>query len=285
MKSENCWLRRYNEAEKWLLSRIEQLEARSSDIKLLPSVLTDNNQARDRLRDQFDGISKLSKNYHRHDNIEILEGIFEVIANPAKNEPDIVRFTDIIKVISGSMNIYVTKLLSSNAADALTVHFEVRDIDEMPMDFVVFEAPELGEQSKSCVIVFLSPLVAGSRTDTVTIVQEQKVFGIMEPLFIWRRLLGDGERSGTDRAEVRNPAWRAQVVCRACSRRWNLGTDAYLAARRDGAGWFAQPTAQSSEVRSGIKGLPPDFRVYSRMAKDVVRGEAFRVIYRTAKVK
>ena len=285
IKSENCWMRRYVEAKEWLLSRVKQISTTAADIQLLPSVLSDNDQAKERLRSQFHGISKLATHYHRHDNIEILEGIFEVISHLRGNdiaiEPDLVRFTDVIKVKSGSLNVYVTKLFSSNATDALTVHFEVLDVDQRSIDFVVFEAPELGQQSKVCVIVFLSPLIANTRNDTVTIVQEQKVFGVMDPLFSSGEdylLTGSDQAPIARRLEIRLgiPKSFGDLALEdgTPDRMRTLPLDNVAMAELD------KPTVVSSDTRSGIRGLPAGFEVFSRMALNVQRGEALRIIYR-----
>jgi predicted acylesterase/phospholipase RssA len=289
IKSENCWERRYNEARNWLSSRIAQLSTNAADIQLLPSVLTDNEQAKERLRSHFHGISKLAKCYHRHDNIEIINGVFEVIShvkgNDAAAEPDLVRFTDVIKATSGSLNVYVTKLLSSNATHALTVHFEVLDVDQAPMDFVVFEAPELGEQSKVCVIIFLSPLVAGARHDTVTVIQEQKVFGVMEPLFLSGEdylLTGSDQAPIAKKLEIRlgiPKSFGGLVLEDGTSERMRtLPLDNVAMAELD------KQTVMSTEGGSGIRGLPAGFEVFSRTATNVRRGEALRIIYRRKRV-
>jgi predicted acylesterase/phospholipase RssA len=289
IKSENCWMRRYNEAKDWLAGRVTQLATSAADIQLLPSVLTDNVEAKERLRSHFDGISKLATHYHRHDNIEIVDGVFEVISHVegsgASEAPDLVRFTDVIKVTSGSINVYVTKLFSSNATDALTVHFEVLDVDQMPMDFVVFEAPGLGQQSKVCVIVFLSPLVAGTRHETVTIIQEQKVFGVMEPLFSSGEdylLTGSDQAPIAQKLEIRLgiPKSFGDLVLEdgTPDKMRTLRLDNVAMAELD------KQTVTSTDVRSGIRGLPAGFEVFSRMATNVRRGEALRIIYRKKRV-
>jgi hypothetical protein len=291
MKSENCWLRRYNEAKEWLPSRIAQLNDSSSELNIMPKVLSDPIQAIDRLRLHFDEINKLAIRYHQHDNIELVDGLFEVIAYDSANDgaqarPDFVRFTDKIKVTTESLNIYVTKLMSSNAADALTVHFEIFDAERNPVGFTVFEAPEMGRGSKCCVIVFLKPLIAGTSYDTVTIVQEQHVFGAMRPLFSFGE---DYLSVGCDQAPFARKLETRLGVPRSFG---PLSTEdgtqnGMKTLQLDDVTRMGldQPTVNSTVVASGIKGLPQDFAVYSRMATDVRRGEAFRVIYRKQKFK
>lgn len=282
LASENAYNQRACAAKDWIRLKVREFEKSRDRIVPVPNVLNRPAEAVKQLSLTFEHIAKLAAYYRRHDNIAVLHSAMEVIAfsmqDPTRH--DLIRFVDRFRVISGSLNIYVSKFFLSNTAqDMVSARFEVYDQQMRPIDFAVLEVPETGEVAKSCVIVFARPLTAGSKDDVFTIVQEQLTPCVMGPL------VTDGcdylsvevvQSPTVDRVEIGLAVPKAfgdlSVEDGTAERLQTIPTH----HKAD----LSAPLKSGQRIPRGITGVPPDFETYVWGASDLRRPEQARMVVR-----
>jgi predicted acylesterase/phospholipase RssA len=283
LASENAYDRRLHEAKTWILRQVNEIKGMAAQITLAPKILSNPDEAVKQLRSTFDNIGKISRCYHEHDNIVVINSAFDVIAFSLKDptKTDLVRFTDRFRVISNSINIYVSKFFSSNTSqDTISTRFEVLDNQMRPIDFALLEVPEPGELAKSCVIVFAKPLTAGGPDDIFTIIQEQQTAAVMQPLLDY----------GADylSAEiVQSPtADRVEIGLAVPKEFGPLSLEDGTAERLRTLSVHIDETDLRAALKSGeeiqraVQGAPADFEVYGWGASGILRRQQVRVLFR-----
>jgi predicted acylesterase/phospholipase RssA len=282
LASENSYDMRVAEAKAWIRRQVDEVEKRDAQIMLTPKILSRPEEAVKQLRSTFDNIGKISRYYHKHDNIAVAHSALEVIAfslrDPAKN--DLVRFIDRFRVNSGSINIYVSRFFSSNTSqDTISTRFEVFDKQMRPIDFALLEVPEPGELAKSCVIVFAKPLTAGGADDVFTIVQEQLASAVMGPL----------AKHGADYLGVevvQSPTAESVEIALAIPKEFGSlalddGTVEQLKTLSDyNVADLEVPLKSGRKISRVVAGVPADFDVYGWGATELVRPQQVRVVFR-----
>ena len=283
LASESAFTQRVQLAKDWIIRHAKEIESAARGTRT-PKALSEPDEAIKQLKTTFQNIEKISSSYHKHDNIITLESSFEVIAHSLvdKTKYDVVRCKDRIIVTSGSLNIYVLQLFSSNSPhDATSTRIEVLDKDMKHVDFALLEAPQPGQLAKSTTIVFTKPLKAtGSEDDVITIFQEQHTFDFMAPL---REKGADYLTSHVTQPTLARKVQLALAVPKEFSQlSLDDGTAERLRTLTEpiDAEDLAAPVKPGVAIKKIIEGAPSDFVTYAWQALDVERGHQARVLFR-----
>lgn len=287
--SENAFDRRYNAAKEWIEKRVAEINEQNSRIILRPRVFRNPDATAAQLKSSFANIGKIADAYHQHENITIVRSSLDIIAHSLgdRSKNDLIRSTDVIRVDRGVLNVYVSKLFSSNSIDPLDVRYEVLDSDGAPIDYAVLDVPETGQSSTTCVIVFLRPIIAGEKGNEVTIIQEQAVPLSMEHLL----------NKGADYLCVAvTQSQRAEKVEIGLAAPSDFGQITLADGTRERIEELEIPVDSvvgtenlrhhpGQQTKRRIRGMPTPFAAYGWEASDLTRGELVGVVFRKQKPK
>jgi hypothetical protein len=270
-------------AIKWTKERVDFLKQPPT-----PVVVEASSGPTARLGELSNSAQKLFDFYKISDNVILEASMIEVVAycldHKHSDRFDFVRFTDKVKVESGTRFIHTTELLSTTAASGRTVRFEIKnELDEF-VDYTIFTILDENQKSKSYVIVFERPFSAGER---YTVIQEEEVDKMMKPLLTYGGdylSLGLSYSPKANVMEIRLAVPESfPKISQQNGTPENLRTlDVALDPIAQGLDDEEVIVGKECEVR--IYGAERGYRHYGWRGGPCNRGDALRVVYRAQKV-